>query len=185
LNTRFFAKYWYLQSISLQPAIAPAAKGAATNQPVDAARNWTTVKPGDRVGNLNVTLAEGAASLSGQLTIAEGQKLPPRLAMYLVPAEREKADEVLRFFVTPVTSNGNFALNNLAPGRYWLLTRPPGENVSLSNSKLRLPDEGSTRSKLRSDAEAAKTELELKPCQNVTDYKLPLKLSMAVTPATP
>jgi len=179
MNTRFFAKYWYLQSILLQPAVPPAAKRAATNQPIDAARNWTTVKPGDRVGDLNITLSEGAASLSGQLTIAEGQKPPSRLVMYLVPAEREKADDVLRFFVTPVTSDGNFALNNLAPGRYWLLMRGPGENASVNNSKLRLPDEGPTRSKLRRDAEAAKTELELKPCQNITDYQLPWKLSTA------
>lgn len=174
-SAQFFARYWYLQSISLQPAVAPAAKGATANQPVDAARNWTTVKLGDRVGSLNLTLAEGAASLRGQLTMPEGQKLPPKLAIYLVPAEREKADDVLRFFVTPVASDGNFAINNLAPGRYWLLARPANENVSVTNSKLRLPDEGTTRATLRRDSEAAKAEIELKPCQNVTDYQLPFK----------
>ena len=179
-NPRFFAKYWYLQSISLPPAAAPAARGATANQPIDAAKNWTTVKPGDRVAGLNVTLAEGAASLRGQLTTAEGQKLPPKLVIYLAPAERDRADDVLRFFVTPVTSDGTFAIGNLPPGRYWLLARPASENPSVMNSKLRLPDESTTRSKLRPESEAAKTELELKPCQNVTDYKLPLKLSTAV-----
>jgi len=42
-------------------------------------------------------------------------------------------------------------------------------------SKLRLPDEAEARAKLLHDAEAAKIEAELKPCQNVTDYRLSLK----------
>jgi len=175
-NAQFFAKYWFLKSISSQPAVPPAARTAAANQPVDAAKNWTTVKLGERVGELHVTLAAGAASLRGQLTPAEGQKLPPKLLVYLVPAEREKTDDVLRFFVAPVTSDGNFVINNLAPGRYWLLARAPAANGPATNSKLRLPDESATRSGLRREAESAKTELELKPCQNVTD-KFPLKLN--------
>jgi hypothetical protein len=44
-------------------------------------------------------------------------------------------------------------------------------------TKLRLPDETETRAKLRRDAEAEKTEIEFKPCQNVTDYQLPLNSS--------
>jgi len=173
VDTRFFAKYWFLQSISSRPDVPPAAKAAAANQPVDAAKNWTTIKLGQRPGNLNVTLAEGAASLRGQLTTAEGQKLPAKSILYLLPAERDKADDVLRFFVAPVGGDGNFVLNNLSPGRYWLLVQPAGDNSLLTNAKLRRPDESKTRANLRRDAEAAKTELELKPCQNVIDYKLP------------
>ena len=118
-NTRSLAKYWYLQAISLQPQVAPAAKAAAANRPIDAARNWTTLKSGDRLSVLVLTLAEGAASLHGQVKLADDQKLVPRLFAYLVPAEREKAEDVLRFFVSQVAADGTFALNNLPPGRYW------------------------------------------------------------------
>lgn len=174
-NARFFARYWYLKSITSQPAVPPAAKAAVVNQPSDVAKNWTNVKLGDRVPNVNVTLAAGAASLRGQLSAPEGQKLPAKSFLYLVPAERDQAEDVLRFFVTPVASDGNFAFNNLAPGRYWLLGRLPVENDLETTAKLRLPDEGTKRSKLRGEAEAGKAVIELKPCQNFTDFQLPLK----------
>jgi hypothetical protein len=39
-------------------------------------------------------------------------------------------------------------------------------------TKLRLPDAAAQRAKLRAEAEAAKREIEFKPCQNVIDYQL-------------
>ncbi|HYN24236.1 MAG TPA: carboxypeptidase-like regulatory domain-containing protein, partial [Pyrinomonadaceae bacterium] len=172
-NTRSFAKYWYLQSISLPSSIAPGVKTTPANRPTDAARHWTTIKSRERVSGLTITLAEGAASLHGQIKTAENQKLPARLFVYLVPAEREKAEDVLRFFVTQVSTDGSFALNNLPPGRYWAITKLAGENETNVLSKLRLPDEAEARAKLRQEVEAAKPEIELKPCQNVTNYSLP------------
>ena len=175
-HTRPFAKYWYLQSILLRPAVATAAKTATANRSVDAARNWTTVNSGARVSGLLITLAEGAASVKGQIKLAEGQKVPPKLFVYLVPAEPEKAEDILRYFASLVETDGNFLLNNLPPGRYWALAKAAAENESAVLSKLRLPDEAEYRTKLRQEAELAKTEAELKPCQNLTDYQLPLKL---------
>jgi hypothetical protein len=157
--TQFAGKYWYLQSISL----------ASKTKPVDATRTWTSIKSGERVSGLTVTLAQGAASLHGQIEIAEGEALPEKLFVYLVPAEREKADEVLRYFAAAVTPDGKIALNNLAPGRYWILAQRATDDTQ---SKLRFPDATETRSTLRRAAEAAKTEIELKPCQQVADYKL-------------
>jgi hypothetical protein len=171
---RFFAKYWYLQSISLQPSVIPAAKSAQTNLSADAARNWTTLKSGDRLSGLTITLAEGAASLRGQVTMAEGQKLPGRLFVYLIPAEREKSEDVLRFFAAPVDADGKIVLNNVAPGRYWIVAQPTKDGDPSPLTKLRLPDETETRAKLRRDAEDAKNAIEFKPCQNVTDYQLTL-----------
>jgi Carboxypeptidase regulatory-like domain len=159
-------KYWYPSSILL------AAPGSKTI-PVNAARTWTTIKPGDRLSGLTITLAQGAASLRGQVAIGEGETLPERLFVYLVPAEREKADDVLRFYAAAVSADGKIALNNLAPGRYWIFARPDGGSSPLS--KLRLPDETERRSALRRDAEAAKNEIEFKPCQNVVDFKLGFK----------
>jgi hypothetical protein len=174
-NTRPFAKYWYLQSILLRSSTGAAAKATQASRPIDAARNWVAVKSGDRVSGLIITLAEGAASLKGQIKLAEGQKRPPKVFVYLVPAESEKADDVLRFFASLVAADGSFALNNLPPGRYWTIAKPAAKNDSNVLSRLRLPDEAQARSKLRQEAEVAKTETELKPCQNVTDYHLLFK----------
>lgn len=174
-HTRPFAKYWYLQSISLKSAVAPPTRGTPATRSVDAARNWITVKSGDRISGLTVTLAEGAASLKGQIKLAESEKLPTRLFVYLVPVEPEKAEDVLRYFVSLVAADGSFALNNLPPGRYFTISKTAGDNESAMLSKLRLPDETETRKKLRQEATLAKIETELKPCQNVTDYSLPMK----------
>jgi hypothetical protein len=126
---------------------------------------------------LVIKLSEGAASLQGKIIEGEGEKFPARLYVYLLPAETEKEDDVLRFYAAPVLPDGKFNLNNVAPGRY-LMTAQPALEVALPPlSKLRLPDETETRAKLRRDAEAAKTEIEFKPCQNVTDYQLPLRSS--------
>ena len=151
----------------------PRAKTSQPNKPVDAARTWTTIKSGDRLSGLTVTLAHGAASLRGHITIAEGETLPEKLIAYLVPVEREKADDVLRYYAVAVTADGKIAFNNLAPGRYWILAQSTTDDRSPS-TKLRLPDLTAMRSALRRAAEAAKTEVEFKPCQQIADFRLPL-----------
>ena len=169
---RQFAKYWYLDSISL-PAEPRTTKPGESNGQRDAVLNWTTLKAGDRLSGLIVKVAAGAASLRGELTIAEGSNLPGRAYVYLVPAEREKAKDVLRFLAAPISPDKKIVLNNIPPGRYYILVQPALDDTRPTLTKLRLPDETETRAKLRSEAEAAKTEIEFKPCQNVTDYQLP------------
>jgi len=163
--TQFSAKDWYLQSISFA-ASGPKAK------PVDAMRTWTRVKPGDRLSGLTVTLAQGAASLSGEIVVAEGETVSEKLVVYLVPVEREKADDVLRFYAAPVDADEKVELNNIAPGRYWVLVQPAIEGPESPLLKFRLPDEAETRLRLRRAAEAAKTEIELKPCQKIDDFQI-------------
>ena len=157
---RLSAKHWYLQSVSFA---SPAAK---TSKPVDAARTWTTVKVGDKLSGLTITLAKGAASIDGRVALKEGETLPERLSVYLVPIEKERADDPLRFYGSAVGPDGKIALNSIAPGRYWVLTQPTGDEADSPMRKLRWPDETETRARLRRDAEAAKTEIELKPCQS-------------------
>src|SRR6185436_9737768 len=111
------------------------------------------------------------ASLRGQIVLGEGEQLPEKTFVYLVPAEKESSDEVLRFYAVAVNPDGNVTLKNVAPGRYWLLAGPA---IDGGLTKLRLPDATETRAKLRRDAEELKTEIELKPCENVIDYKLKL-----------
>jgi hypothetical protein len=136
-------------------------------------RVWTTLKTGDQLSGLTVTLAQGASSVEGQVVVNEGETRPEILIVYLVPSEREAAEELLRYYATTVSQKGKIGLYNLAPGRYWVLPQPQSSAVTFT--KMRLPDETETRAQLRRDAEAAKTEIELKPCQSLTDFRLPLK----------
>lgn len=166
--TEFSAKYWYLHSISLTSRKTQPAKS------INAARTWTTIKSGDRLSGLTVTLAQGAGSLRGQIALGEGETLPERLVVYLVPVEREKSEEVLRYFAAQVTANAKIALNNVAPGRYWILAQPAVDSASSPLTQIRLPDSTELRAMLRRAAEASKTEVEFKPCQDVVDFRLKL-----------
>lgn len=165
------ARQWYVHSITFGPTTSEATKA----KQFDATRVWTNVKMGDRVSGLTITLAQGGASLRGGYVLAHEERAPAGAFLYLVPAEREKANDVLRFFATPITSNSYFELNNIAPGRYWILAQMGGEDPGAAAAKVRLPHETETRVQIRREAEAAKTEIEFKPCQNVVDFNLPLK----------
>jgi len=161
-GAQFAGKYWYLQSISLPPP-------ANATKAIDAARTWTTLNPGNQLSGLTITLAHGAASFRGQVEQPHGETPPKSLIVYFLPQEKEKADDVLRFYAASVSADGKVALNHLAPGRYRILVQEATDDTP---SKLRMPDETQTRAKLRRDAEAAKTEIEFRPCQNVIDYRL-------------
>lgn len=167
---RFYARYWYLQSITIGAApTATPARSQAASLKNDAAATWTTVKLGEQITNLTITLAAGAASVRGKIASAE---TPPDMLVYLVPSESNKADDVLRYFVTDVAADGTFALNNLPPGRYWALAQTNSDVQTTTVMRLRLPETTTARTKLRKTAEAKKIEIELKPCQNLTDYEL-------------
>jgi hypothetical protein len=165
-GVRLPSQPWYLQSIAFV-STTPGGK------PTDATHSWTIVKPGDQLSGLTVTVVRGAALVRGEITLAEGQTLPAKLSVYLVPAEAAQAEEALRYFAAPVSTAGNFYLSNVAPGRYWMLAQPGTDDTRQEISKLRLPDAAEKRSSLRHTAEQRKTQIELKPCQDVT-FKLPL-----------
>jgi hypothetical protein len=176
-GARFFARYWYLKSIVQETgAKTPPAQSAAINNQTDLARNGLTLKFGENISRVRINLAEGAASLRGSIKLETGQSVTPKLFAYLVPAEKESAEDALRFFVSEVAADGGFALNNLAPGRYWVLGQLTRTSESQSEAKLRSLGEAETRAQLRRAAEAGKLLVELKPCQNVIDYQLTLQL---------
>jgi hypothetical protein len=162
-DPRFYARYWYLHSISI----------AATPK-TDPAANWTALKFGDQISNVTITLAEGAASIRGRLKSVEKTDIPSGFGVYLIPAETEMKADVLRYFMTPLQEDGTFALNNLPPGRYLTLVQQLDAQTN-TLAKLRLPESAETRAKLRRTAESQKMNLELKPCQNLTDFQLSIK----------
>ena len=170
---RFPARSWYLQSISLTP---PAPAGAKTeSKPIDTTRVWTTIKNGARLSGLTVTLAQGAASFRGQLVFDPAENRPVEWFAYLVPAEAEHANNSLRFYGGTVSPEGKIQLVNLAPGRYWVLVQPANDDALSAFPQFRNPDETETRVRLRRAAAELKTEIELKPCQDIGDFKIPVK----------
>lgn len=162
---RISAPHWFLRSIAF-------ASTAPNGTPIDATRTWTTVKPGDKLSGLTFTLAQGAGSLYGEISLPEGQTLPEKTVAFLVPAEPERTDEVLRYIAAPVNSEGRFWMNNVAPGRYWILAQQGTDDTRYGVSGIRLPDGAEIRSSVRHAAEKKKTEIEITPCQKVT-FRLP------------
>lgn len=166
--TRPLAKYWYLKSITW-PSVSKAAQA---NQPLDAARNWTTVKTSDKLSGLAITFAAGAASVGGRVEAAPDGRLASRMFVYLAPAEPEKREDILRYFVALAAEDGSFDLGNIPPGHYWVLAKAATEGDTNMQSKIRLPDETELRAKILHDGEAGKIQAELKPCQKLTAYRL-------------
>jgi hypothetical protein len=152
---------------------AQRSTAATTAQPQRAAaRDLFDIRAGQQLSGVNVRLAEGAASLAGHVVAGEGSALPPpaSLRVYLVPAERERADDTLRFYETAPGTDGSFSFKNLAPGRYFAIARPVADPTETSPR----PEfwDADPRARLRHDAEAANVTVELQPCQRATDFAL-------------
>ena len=167
IDPRLHASGWYVRSMAI-----------TTNQPVDArapshviARDGISLKSGERVSGLTVTITEGAASIRGRISVAAGQSLPPSMRLYIVPAERDSSENVLRFFEGTIANDGTFAMSNIAPGRYWMIAQPAVE--SDSNSVKSIKSDSAFRSKVLRDGEALKKEIVFKQCERTTDYDLP------------
>jgi hypothetical protein len=169
---------WYVRSAALASPNAGATTKAgdaqqkapsATTNPLS---DGLTLAGGAQVSGLTLTLAPGASALRGRVVAAAGEGTPlPALRLYLVPAERERAGDPLRYAVAQVNPDGTFALTNLAPGRYNLVLRPApaGENTDDGLAPA-FPD-AKTRDGLRRESESAKS-VELQPCRQLGDYVL-------------
>jgi hypothetical protein len=148
---------WYLKDVTLgrpEPNIA---------------RNGIAIKQGDKISGVAITIAEGGASLRGRVTTAENQTLPPNLRLYLAPAERENSDNPLRFFEAAVANEGTFAIGNIAPGRYWLVTEVAEPTATDSPKSTRT--DAALRAMVLRDATALSKDITFKPCERTADYE--------------
>ncbi len=164
-ETKFYARYWYLQSVAVN---SPGARA----QKFDVALNGIALKSGEQLSNLTITFAEGAASVRGAVPVTESAPLSPGTFVYLIPNDPNKADDVLRYFVTDIAADGTFTFNNLPPGRYLALTQTNVDAQIATQAKLRQPEAATERAKLRRTAETKKSDIELKPCQTLSNYQL-------------
>ena len=181
LSARPLDENLYVSSLQLPAATAPTsatatttpARGADATQRANAAasRDTLEVRPGQQLTGVAVSLSEGAAGLSGRVGGAEGAPSPPyaSLRVYLLPAERERTDDLLRYFETQTDADGTFLFKNLPPGRYLLLAR----TVDVNDSTPRPASwDADSRARLRREAEASNTSVELQPCQRTADFNL-------------
>lgn len=172
---------WYVRSISSTSptssnnlATTPGGRKPAQAAVLpNLARNGAMLKSGEKLTGVIITIAEGAASLKGNLINDQG-KNPGKRQIHLIPAEREFADEVLRYAQANTSADGAFHFKNLPPGRYWLLTKPVKE-LSAGAAVHLLAWDSAQRAVLRKEAEAAGNIVELAACQHIADHKLNIK----------
>jgi hypothetical protein len=168
LRTSIPGENWYLKSMTA-PA-SSAARGAAPESGADIARGGITLKPGERMSGVTLTIAEGAASLRGKVAPEkEGARVPAKLVVHLVPAETASADDVLRYAEVAMDKDGAFEFKNVAPGKYRMLARAAPDDEPADRPTARVAWDANERAKLRREAEALKIEVGLKPCQRIID----------------
>ena len=122
---------WYVRAINLPAALAATSQQLSQAAPPSAAAKlnqsypWqgiATIKSGQQVSGVSIIVGQDAASLRGHVTVTpEGTTVPADLHIHLVPADREQANDVLRYSETMVMSDGSFAFSNIAPGRYFIV----------------------------------------------------------------
>lgn len=157
-SLQFPSEAWYARSIT-QPDLRSQRKLNLGD--------GLTIKSGDKIKDVTITLANGAAKLSGKLKTDTGKQPSSNLRIHLIPTEKESAEDPLRlrYFEVSANDNGSFSFLHLPPGKYWLLAQP-AEDTSTSASTKRL--------KLRREAEIANNLIELKPCQ-LLNYEMVIR----------
>jgi hypothetical protein len=188
---------WYVRAINATPAASPSAAAAAPHtaapspspstvsnissptSPIPAGvaqaeltQGLLTLKSTEHIGGVTIAIGQDAAGLAGK--VATEGAIPGGLRVHLVPVERDQANNVLRYSEAIVNSDGTFALTNLAPGKYFIVSRIKPETAATVRHRDLAWDDAA-RAKLRTAAEGANTNVELKPCQHQTDYSLKLQ----------
>jgi hypothetical protein len=174
---------WYVRGIKLPPVAvtnqqpSQAASPSVSQKPNQSAawQGIVSLKSGQQVAGASIVVGQDAATLRGRVTVTpEGTAVPADLHVHLVPADREHANDVLRYSETMIMSDGSFAFSNVAPGRYFIVSRVEPRAETEGRSPRPSAWDATSRAKLRQEAEAAKVIVDLKSCQRLTDYALPL-----------
>ena len=108
------------------------------------------------------------ATISGRVVL-KGEPAPANMRIHLVHAETAAADALLRYDEVAVGKDNAFEFKNMAPGKYRLLPRAAPNAEPSDHPPTPAAWDAVERAKLRKEAVAMKIEVELKPCQRVTD----------------
>jgi len=158
LNVQLPSAAWYFRSVTLGPTTK--------------ATDWKVISDGvtvkQTVSALTVTISEGAAGLRGRITVAEGQRLPSRTIVYLVPAEKENATNLLRYFEARVESDGAFNIRNVVPGDYLIHARAAEGDTP---GRISIREDPDLRTAVNREAEKAKQSVTMKACERLENFE--------------
>ncbi len=155
--------FWYAKALTA-PAPKPT-KAAAKPAVIDLAKTGINLGSGQYLTNVNLALAEGAASVQGKIVAEAGKSLPGKMNVYLIPVLPTDADNLLRYDSFS-SVDGSYSFKNLQPGNYWIVAR-----TKVESDKMKFTDQV-FRTSLRKQAEAANNKVELKACQHAKDFNL-------------
>src|SRR5262245_10021308 len=161
---------WYVRAISFPATVAASSQRAAATEkkPTESGSSGITVKSGEKLSGVELKVSEGAAALRGKIVPAAAtDKLPSQMRILLIPAEVSAANDVLRYAEMIAGADGMFGFNNIAPGKYWLVTKPVVEEHERPSALDPIE-----RAKLRREAASGKKEIELQPCQQVKNLEV-------------
>ena len=173
---------WYVREV-VPGNLGQSGPGRTSG--VNIPKNGIPLKTSERFTNLAIAIAEGGAAFRGRITTGEGQNLPAGLRLYLVPADRESSENVLRFFEGTVSAEGAFGIGNIAPGRYWIVAHLPEPIDSNSNTVKSIKRDSVFRAKVMREAETVKKEIVFKPCERTVDFEFPYAPAPPAKPLTP
>jgi len=159
----------YITRISITSAKAAGNRISSAKPQPAPLHDLIEVRDGTTIDGLSITIRSGAAGLSGSVSKTESHP-PGQVTIYLVPLETESANDIWRYHQTSLDDSGKFAINNIMPGRYWIIAL--AESSSSDGSRGRLVWDATSRSKLRQQAQTAGKEIELKACQRMTDIEI-------------
>ena len=157
---------------STKPGAARTATNAASTNAAPAnftpSRDALDLRSGQQLSGVQIRIAEGAASVGGRVVpTEEGAQLPAQLRLYLLPAEREQADNLLRFYeAAPASADGAFVFRNLAPGRYLVFAR----TIPIDPSDPRRRPPFWTREASSCSARLSRQSRSTSSCQLVGDF---------------
>jgi hypothetical protein len=163
---------WFIQSITQLVDKKANEKSLKTDFTTNLSITNLSLKSGDSVDGLIITLSEGAAGFRGRLIIEEktaNKTNFDNIFIYLIPTDKALANNAHRFYLSSLQEKGEFIFSNLAPGKYWLLSRKLTD-VEVNEPDLYRTKEG--RLLLLKEAEALKTQVELQFCQRIANYTL-------------
>ncbi|MEP6848322.1 MAG: carboxypeptidase-like regulatory domain-containing protein [Acidobacteriota bacterium] len=165
---------WFIQSIS-RDVTKPVNSIAKTSKPASASQSsppeLVSIGNGENITGLTITTSSGAGSAGGSMSgAAPDISIPAGLRLLLVPTEKDRGDDTLRYGESGIDSNGTFGFHNLAPGSYRLVSRIAV--VDTQNIPRPLAWDAKERAKLLHDAESAGVPLEIKPCQKLNGLGL-------------
>jgi hypothetical protein len=141
-------------------AITAPAPGSRADSP----SGRLSIKGGQHVSPLVISLRMGAATLNGRIAPPGLAEPLSNLRVHLVPLDPAEADNPLRFAETSIKAGGSFTFAHVAPGLYKVLARPAVEGV-----KHPLGESRDGRTMLRGAAKRDGVGIRLHRCQSVDD----------------